>query len=94
MCDPILYAMAQFESQELCTLFAFDKLEELFISFEANALTVVVMDKFHHDCDDLILDNRRRSLSETSMQALLFHYYNNNIWLKSGLGLSWSALLD
>ena len=64
MCQPILDAMSSFESQKPCTLSAFDKLEELLIALEANALTAVVMDKFHNDsdCDTLSLDRRTKNI--------------------------------
>jgi hypothetical protein len=62
MCEPILNTLSQFESQRPCTLMAYDRLEELLISFEADALTVQVMDKFHENCDDLELDKRAQNL--------------------------------
>jgi hypothetical protein len=64
MCQPILDAMSSFESQKPCTLSAFDKLEELLIALEANALTAVVMDKFHNesDCDTLSFNRRTKNI--------------------------------
>jgi len=67
MCEPILSTIGNFESQKPCTLIAYDKLEELIIAFEANALTVQVMDKYHqlHDsasCDELNLSLRSKNL--------------------------------
>jgi len=63
MCEPILTAMGQFESQKPCTVQAFDRLEELLISFEANAITSQVMDRYHENCDDLSLQTRSTNLA-------------------------------
>jgi hAT family C-terminal dimerisation region len=63
MCGPILSTLAQFESQKPCTLIAYDRLEELLITSEANALTVECMDvKFHQNCSNLTLERRTENL--------------------------------
>ena len=61
MCEAILHALAQFESQKPCTLIAFDRLEELLISCEANALSVDTMDKFHENSTQLSVDRRSQN---------------------------------